>query len=132
MNEPKQLTDVVAALDITIECEKRTLLTDDEKETWGAGGTAWVVRLKYQGRALTTSYYQGSAHKTAPTVADVLGCLASDARCGDQSFEDFCGDLGLDADSRKAHATWKACAKMSKQLRRLLGEAFDEVADAEH
>lgn len=129
--EPKQLTDVVMALDVTIECEKRRLLTDDERADW-KDGTAWTVRLKYQGRSLTTSFYQGSAHKVAPTAADVLACLASDARSGEESFEDFCDSLGYDADSRKAHKTWKACARMTKQLRQLLGDKFEEVADAEH
>jgi hypothetical protein len=131
MKEPKQLVDVVKALDVTIECERRSLLTDDERANW-KDGSAWTVRLKYQGRSLTTSFFQGSAHKTAPSAADVLACLASDARSGEESFEDFCGSFGYDADSRKAHTTWKACAKMTKQLRRLLGDAFDAVADAEH
>lgn len=132
--ERKQLTDVVTALDITIECERRSLLTDEERADW-KDGTGWTVRLKFQGRSLTTSFYQGSAHKTAPTAptaADVLACLALDARSGDESFEDFCDGLDCDPDSRKAHATWKACARMSKQLRKLLGDAFEEVADAEH
>ena len=129
--ERKQLTDVVASLDITIECEKRSLLTDEERANW-KDGTAWTVRLKHQGRSLTTSFFQGSAHKTAPSAADVLSCLASDARSGEQSFEDFCGDFGYDADSRKAHETWKTCARMTKQLHKLLGDAFEEVADAEH
>lgn len=130
--ERRQLIDVVRALDVTIECEKRNLLTDDEFRAACQGGTAWTVRLKYQGRALATSFYQGSAHKTAPNAADVLYCLASDARCGEESFEDFCSSFGHDVDSRKARKTWKACARMTKQLRRLLADKFEEVADAEH
>jgi hypothetical protein len=59
----------------------------------------------------------------APTLKDVLGSLASDCQLGDQLFEDFCGDLGYDVDSRKAHATWEACQQMHYELRSLFGHA---------
>jgi hypothetical protein len=40
-----------------------------------------------------------------PTAYDVLACLTkSDPR----TFEEFCGDMGLDTDSRRAEETWRA------------------------
>lgn len=56
-----------------------------------------------------------------PTLLDVLGSLRSDCTLGDQLFEDFCGDLGYDTDSRKAHASWEACQRMHYELRNLFG-----------
>src|SRR4029077_10609232 len=98
--ERKQLTDVVRALGITIECERRNLLTDDEHADWNVrdGGAAWTVRLQHAGRALTTSFYQGAAHQMPPPAADVLSCLAIDARSGEESFEGFCDSFGYDVD----------------------------------
>jgi hypothetical protein len=95
---------------------------------------AWGVNLhKEDGTGFDTSYYTGTAHvepqknwqkrldfkavPKAPNAADVLYCLLSDGRASDQSFDDWCGDLGESNDSMKALATYQACCKTSKQLR---------------
>lgn len=66
-----------------------------------------------------------------PTAQDVLGSLALDANCGDQSFHDFCGDLGYDEDSRKAYATYEACRDQMYELRRLFGASYDDFIETE-
>jgi hypothetical protein len=101
-------------------------------EGWTPGTHPYKVRLRFQGRKLTVPFYMGPAHSSEPTAADVLACLVSDARAGDQSFEEFCSDFGYDADSRKAESTWKQCASLAPRIRRFLGDAFDEVEAAEH
>lgn len=53
-------------------------------------------------------------------------CLVSDGIAGDQSFEDFCTDLGYDTDSRSARKTWKACGKQAEKLGKIYdGDVYD-------
>lgn len=65
-----------------------------------------------------------------PTLEDVMYGLMSDSDCVrfGQSFEDFCGDLGYDEDSRKAEGVYKACIKQWKNLERL-GYDMDKLSD---
>lgn len=80
----------------------------------------------------TISFSQGPAHTKPLTPADALQCLVGDCHVGEQSFEEFCSDMGLDTDSRKAEATHKACQSIAPRLRAFLGDHFDAVASAEH
>lgn len=70
---------------------------------------------------LATFYSMGSAHKTAPRLADVLDSLATDSSMAESSFADWCGECGYDADSRKAFATFEACQEIAAKLLALLG-----------
>lgn len=99
---------------------------------WPRDAHPYKVRLTFQGRQLTTRFYQGSAHTDEPSAADVLSCLASDARSGETSFDEFCSEFGYDSDSRKAEATWKACRAMAPRLARFLGEHREAIESAEH
>jgi hypothetical protein len=101
-------------------------------EGWQPGTHPYKVTLRFGRRSLTVPFFMGPARCNAPTAADVLLCLVSDASAGEQSFEGFCSDFGYDVGSRKAEATWKACAKTAPKLRRFLREHFDAVASAEH
>lgn len=58
-----------------------------------------------------------------PSLADVLPSLASDAEaidCG--TFEAWADNYGMDTDSRKAEATYRACLEIGLKLRAALGE----------
>jgi hypothetical protein len=101
-------------------------------QDWARDAHPYKCVLRFDRRTLTVPFYMGSAHTEEPSAADVLMCLASDARCGEDSFEDFCSDLGYDQDSRKAEKTWRACKAIAPRLRRFLGDSFDRVANAEH
>jgi hypothetical protein len=57
------------------------------------------------------------AKPQAPSPADVLQCVLSDAEACGQSFESWCGDFGYDTDSRKAFATYEACQRNGDKLR---------------
>ena len=83
-------------------------------------------------RSLTVPFSQGPAIKDPPTAADVLSCLVSDARLGDQSFEDFCKELAYDSDSRRAERTWRACSRMGSKVVAFLGDEFERFEKAEH
>lgn len=74
---------------------------------------------------IMTGYYsQGAAHTSDPTLPDIISALLLDISCIDsRSFEDFCSDMGLDTDSRKAERTYQACKKTERDLIRLIGRA---------
>lgn len=117
-------------------CEKLNIRCASVYVGRGTGDRAlasqYKVTLRVAGRQITVPFYMGAGHTAEPTAADVLYCLASDARAGDMSFDDFCSDFGYDSDSRKAEQTWKACVRMAPRVRRFLGEHFDAVCSAEH
>jgi hypothetical protein len=82
---------------------------------------------------MTTEYHMGRAHMHEPEVADVLGCLLSDASGADEtSFEDWASGYGYDSDSRKAERMYGECRKTAVRLRKFLGTKFNEFATAEH
>jgi hypothetical protein len=82
--------------------------------------------------SMVVYFSQGSAHKNAPTCADVLDCLASDSNGLDQSFEDWARDLGYSEDSLSAFKTYKICNRQSARLKTVLGDtAFDELLQCE-
>jgi hypothetical protein len=101
-------------------------------EGWARDAHPYKVTLRYQGRRLTVPFFMGSAHTSEPSAADVISCLCSDARSGEQSFEDFAGEFGYDVDSRKAEKTWRQCVATGPRVRRLLGADFEAFANAEH
>lgn len=60
----------------------------------------------------------------APHPADVLYSIIMDSSAVGQSFESWCGDMGMDTDSRKAYATYEACQQNADKLARV----FDHTA----
>lgn len=99
---------------------------------WQPGTHPWRVTLRRNGRQLTVDFYTGPAITEEPSAADVLYCLISDVQAGEMTFEEFCEELGYDEDSRKAYAVWEKCVALASRVRRFLGGAFGEYADAEH
>ena len=62
--------------------------------------------------------------KIEPELADVISSLVSDADVLDYpTFEDWASNYGMDTDSRKAEATYRACLEIALKLRNGIGEA---------
>ncbi len=62
--------------------------------------------------------------KIEPDACDVIASLVMDSDVLDAgTFEEWAGDLGYDADSRKAEATYRACLEIALKLRNGIGEA---------
>lgn len=89
------------------------------------GANEYQVTLSYKRKKLTTSFYQGSALTNDPSASDVLYCLASDASVS-ASFEDWCGEMGYDYDSRRMYAVWEECRAMKAKLERFIGSEIIE------
>jgi hypothetical protein len=98
---------------------------------WGKGARHFrcvFERERGPGRdplELWTFFTQGSGHKKDPTAAEVLDCIAMDASgvANAENFEAWASELGLDADSRKAEATYNAIVAQAKLLRDFLRSA---------
>ncbi len=156
----EHLTEVVVSLGITAEAAQQKSATFPEGMTAHKGRcpithdlvtfepTAWSVKLAYNGRSMTTMFYRGSGHTKhvecnasldrhrtttePPSAADVLYSLACDADACEMDFEEWCSEIGADPDSRKAEKTYRACQKSGFAVKRLLGDAFERVKNAEH
>lgn len=90
---------------------------------------------KYIGKYLTEqeAAKAGWLKPTAPSVADVIHSLLSDASGADNTFEDWCSDFGYDSDSRKALDIYLKCQKNLLEMRKLFGcELFNELVQLEH
>lgn len=102
----RRTIDYVAALDYEIEHGKKSLVN----RGWSVMGTTPIE----------------------PDACDVLHSLVSDADvldCG--TFEEWASNLGYDADSRKAEATYRECLAIALKLRNGLGDAvLAELRDA--
>ncbi len=102
-----------------------------KQDDWQRKSNGYRVRLTFQRRSMSLDFWQGSAVTSDPTAEGVLECLLSDASGADESFEDWCAELGYDSDSRKAEAIYKAVKRQTEKLRRFLGAEFESFLYAE-
>lgn len=102
-----------------------------EQDDWQRKSNGYRVTFTYDRRKQSFDFWQGSAITNDPAASDVMACLISDAHAGEESFDDFCADMGLDNDSRSAEATWKACQRVGSQLARLFGADYRAAMDTD-
>ena len=98
--------------------------SEDERR-WDAEASHYRVRLMRPGaRPFGLYYSMGAAHKSPPTLPDVLDNLASDASGYDaaRGFEDWASEYGYDTDSRKAERVYRAVEAQATKLRAFLGD----------
>jgi len=67
--------------------------------------------------------------KLNPTLPSVLYSLLSESTAYGQTFEDWCGDLGYDTDSRKAEEIFKACESTGRKLSKIDGNAIERARE---
>ena len=94
---------------------KEILLATNEttrQPNWKPVPQIWGKPTALQLKALESS-------RARPQLADVLYSLVSDSQCANDTFADFCADLGYDTDSRKALETYLACQESGTKLRKL-------------
>lgn len=98
----------------------------------------WTVVFTHRITKETTliDYYKGLAHvkngkPTVPTIDEIVYSLKMDAHIGEQSFEEYCSNYGVDNDSIKEYKTWESCKESIKQLEKLFTKEqisqFDEI-----
>jgi hypothetical protein len=89
--------------------------------------TAWLVEIN--GVAFEYRTGTGISDKKLPEMDDVLECLFSDASAGQESFNDFCENMGLSTDSISAFDTYRSCMECEGKLRKALGAKYYEERD---
>lgn len=89
----------------------------------------WTVTLYLGERAMVMPYIMGAGHREPPQCDNVLVNLCSDAQGYDNTrdFADWCGEYGLDTDSRKAHSLYRTLGENAKALRHLLGKDYEAI-----
>jgi len=65
-----------------------------------------------------------------PEDRDVIYSLLMDAETLDYDFEDWCSNLGFDADSRKAESMYNQCKEITLKLLRIGTPSIDKLRDA--
>lgn len=82
-------------------------------------------------RAQYATYLAARKYPVAPSISDVLDCLAMDAvgiENARGSFDDWCAEYGYDTDSRKAEKTFHICERQAAHLKHFLGaELFEQL-----
>lgn len=104
---------------LTLSVRDNGLQTDDDG--WQHFAWTMTVRKGRNGAPYEFPYRAGMAHKGKPTLVDIVAALFADARCVAYawSFEEFCGELGYDTDSRKAEIIYRQIQVHNAQLVRL-------------
>lgn len=73
------------------------------------------------------------AKRPAPSVSDVLWACLMDASLGScVTFEEFCGEIGADTDSRRAEAQYRVCQSAFAAMRRAFGADYDKAVELAH
>ena len=91
----------------------------------------WEPAQPYLMRKLSISEF-GRLKKSRPTQPEMDGviyAIHSDSSCTDQSFEDFCGDLGYNSDSISDKKTWEDCRNNMFKLRNLASDLADQLQE---
>jgi hypothetical protein len=129
----KPLADLIRDLGITADVRPDHTYAPKPDDSWSRDAHHYKVTLSRGRTRIVVPFHQGSAHTAPPTVTDVIDCLISDATGFEnvQSFEDWCAEYGYDTDSRTAERTYKAVERQTGQLRRLLGEEYEQIWDVE-
>ncbi len=113
---------------MNLRMDATRIYSHPDMDEWDASASHWEIHLS---RADMTSppfpYSMGSAHTGEPDLCDVFNCLLRDADSADQSFEDWCSDMDMNEDSRKAYRTWESCKNTSGKMTRLFTES--ELSD---
>lgn len=89
----------------------------------------YIVTLHHDDREYSLYFSQGLGIKCEPTAKRVLESVLMDVSCVEsgQTFEDFCAEIGYDADSRRAERIYNACLKERDQIGELFGpEVYEE------
>lgn len=129
---------------ITLYYDNRTLITDYKTGVGLRQMSSHCIRERGGYYYITLDKFVRSTEEAIkykmllvrlPSTADVFSSLLSDASCCiDQTFGQWCSDLGYSDDSIKAFNTYLACQKTHEQLIKFLSskDLLQELSELEH
>ena len=83
------------------------------------------VVVSFNGKRTSFEFWASIASPELRSKSDLLGALVmflDDGLSGQDSFDEFCYNLGYDQDSIQAHKTWQACKRAGNRARRVFGD----------
>lgn len=96
-----------------------SLARDDD---WAKTAHHYYVTVRFKKEKVELYYSMGAALTDEPMLDDVLNCLSMDAQSiQGRSFEEWCLDLGENADSRRAYTTYGLIQAQTNALKKMLG-----------
>jgi len=134
------LADFIAQHNVTAKAERRT--HNPNMPHAAPGMHHWCVFLRRRttepegllGLPVSVSmpvpFSQKFERVEEPTIEEVLGRLASNARTIENcpTFEQWCSELGMDNDSRRAERTYETCKRQAALLKEFLGkQAYEDL-----
>jgi len=107
----------------------------EKQDDWQTNANGYRVALRYQGRTVALDFWMGAGIEREPEAADVIDCLLSDATSEGMSFKEWCREYGYDTDDRRkmrsAYRTFRACLRIARMVRHLLGSDYELFQNAE-
>lgn len=120
---------------LSIESTKVTHNPNMNDQTWEANHyqiTIFKNRFERNSKQFIMFYSMGLGIKGKPDLTSVLECLQVDISSCNETFDDWCSNLGYDTDSRKALDTYLTCQNIESRLRLFLGgESLTELRNIE-
>lgn len=97
-------------------------------DDWRKDTDPWTVTLSFQGRSMKIPFWTGYGWKSAPTTADVMRCLVSDAGTLENSSDatEWADELGYDYDP-DVEDRYDRVVQQTQDLKELLGEHFEAI-----
>lgn len=88
------------------------------------GSRHFKVTLGRGRKRMTLYWSQGPAIEREPDAESIMECLEMDASTADScgSFDDWCAELGFDADSRKAEALYRRVNRQAERFARFIAD----------
>jgi hypothetical protein len=125
------MQEFIASYGIKMSVTQVDARPDNSASQWDSSASHYRCTITADKKGSMRTYFsQGSAHTAPPTLDSVLECLGMDAYTLDFDFADFCSEYGYDEDSRKAKKIFDTCVRLSKSLKRILGNTgFRELME---
>lgn len=86
-------------------------------------------RASFKYKTSQADYAAGKQDLTHADLQNALYCFLSDACAGDDTFENFCSEMGYDTDSRSAEKMHKECVKQGVKAKKVFEDIY-EAANA--
>lgn len=101
--------------------QTRAILTQKGANKDGWKHDAWLYNIGGEQFTFMTGIGLRNVNGTPvpPTAAGVIYSVLLDANASNNTFEDFCDELGYDTDSRKTLKTYIACQENGTKLRKI-------------
>lgn len=109
---------ILEKMGVRFDCAPVVSRPDSLMSDMPAGSRHYRVNMKRGDKIFTFHYSMGPAHTSGPDDADMFASLLLDSSGIECScdFEDWCSDMGYDADSRRAERIYNACKEVAAQL----------------